>query len=68
METQLEPPGAVSLKREFIQRFEGLILSGQLAIGQRLPPEREIASQLSVSRPVVHEGLLELVARGRPVD
>jgi DNA-binding FadR family transcriptional regulator len=64
METQLEPPGAVSLKREFIQRFEGLILSGQLAIGQRLSPEREIASQLGVSRPVVHEGLLELAARG----
>jgi DNA-binding FadR family transcriptional regulator len=51
METELEPPGAVSLKREFIQRFEGLILSGQLAIDQRLPPEREIASQLGVSAP-----------------
>src|SRR5664280_3614244 len=64
METELEPSGTASLKREFIRRFEGLILSGQLAIGQRLPPEREIASQLGVSRPVVHEGLLELVARG----
>ncbi|MHB8107062.1 MAG: FadR/GntR family transcriptional regulator [Candidatus Cryosericum sp.] len=64
METELEPSGASPLKREFIGRFEGLILSGQLAIGQRLPPEREIASQLSVSRPVVHEGLLELAARG----
>jgi len=64
METELEPSGTASLKREFIRRFEGLILSGQLAIGQRLPPEREIASQLSVSRPVVHEGLLELAARG----
>jgi len=64
MEIQLEPPGAVSLKREFIGRFEGLILSGKLAIGQRLLPEREIASQLGVSRPVVHEGLLELAARG----
>ena len=64
METQLEPPGAVSLKREFIRRFEGLILSGQLAIGQRLLPERQLATHLGVSRPVVHEGLLELSARG----
>src|SRR5450756_2038682 len=64
METQLEPPGAVSLKREFIRRCEGLILSGQLAIGQRLLPERQLATHLGVSRPVVHEGLLELSARG----
>lgn len=64
METQLEPLGAVSLKREFIRRFEGLILSGQLAIGQRLPPERQLATHLGVSRPVVHDGLLELSVRG----
>jgi GntR family transcriptional regulator, transcriptional repressor for pyruvate dehydrogenase complex len=60
----LEMPTATSLKGEFIGRFEGLILSGQFAIGQRLPPERTIAIQLHVSRPVVHEGLLELAARG----
>ncbi len=60
----LEMPTATSLKGEFIGRFEGLILSGQFVIGQRLPPERTIAIQLHVSRPVVHEGLLELAARG----
>jgi len=64
MEKPLEPPVAVSPKREFIRRFEGLILSGQLAMGEHLPPERDIATQLGVSRPVVHEGLLELAARG----
>jgi len=64
MEKSLEPLATVPLKREFIRRFEGLILSGRLAIGERLPPEREIAMHLGVSRPVVHEGLLELVAHG----
>jgi len=64
MEKPLEPLATTSLKREFIRRFEGLILAGQLAIGQRLPPEREIATHLGVSRQVVHEGLLELSARG----
>jgi GntR family transcriptional repressor for pyruvate dehydrogenase complex len=64
MERPLEPLAALSLKDEFIRRFEGLILSGCLAIGEQLPPERTLAVQLGVSRPVVHEGLLELAARG----
>ena len=60
----LEPLRATSLKDEFITRFEELILSGQVSIGSRLPSERALALQLGVSRPVVHEGLAELAARG----
>ena len=45
-------------------RFEELILSGKIKIGQKLPSERELALQLGVSRPVVHEGLVELASRG----
>ena len=33
-------------------------------MGQKLPSERALALQLGVSRPVVHEGLVELAARG----
>lgn len=64
MNLALKPLRSQSLKEIFISRFEEMILSGQLGIGQRLPPERELAKQLKVSRPVVHEGLLELSARG----
>lgn len=64
MSGKLAPLRAPSLKEVFVDRFEGLILSGELAIGQRLPSERELAVQLGVSRPVVHEGLAELAARG----
>lgn len=32
--------------------------------GEQLPPERELAQEMGVSRPVIHEGLLELGARG----
>lgn len=64
MKGVLAPLKAESLKEVFISRFEDLILSGKLAIGQKLPPERELALQLGVSRPVVHEGLLELAVRG----
>lgn len=60
----LQPLRAASLKDVFIERFEELILSGELSIGQSLPPERVLARQLGVSRPVVHEGLVELAARG----
>lgn len=60
----LQPLRAASLRDVFIKRFEELILSGKVSIGQKLPSERALAVQLGVSRPVVHEGLVELAARG----
>lgn len=64
MKELLAPLKTESLTEVFIERFEHLILSGKLAIGQRLPSERELALQLGVSRPVVHEGLVILSSRG----
>jgi len=60
----LKPLKAKSLKDQCTDRFERLILSGELVIGQRLPPERELALQLGVSRPVIHESLVDLAAKG----
>ncbi|VAW29281.1 hypothetical protein MNBD_BACTEROID07-1494 [hydrothermal vent metagenome] len=60
----LEPITTESLKDVFVSRFEELILSGKISIGEMLPSERELAAQLKVSRPVVHEGLIELALRG----
>ncbi len=59
-----EPVKNDSLKDVCIRRFEGLILSGALSVGEKLPPERELAKRLSVSRPVVHEALVDLAAKG----
>ncbi len=64
LQNNFEPLKSESLTEVFIGRFERLIFSGALAIGQKLPPERELALQLGVSRPVVHEGLLHLAAKG----
>ncbi|MRR35247.1 FadR family transcriptional regulator [bacterium] len=64
MKEMMQPLKATSLKEVFITRFEDLILTGRLAMGQKLPPERELALQLGVSRPVVHEGLLDLAVKG----
>lgn len=47
-----------------LQRIETQIVSGALRAGQRLPPERELAELLGVSRPAVREALRVLEAQG----
>jgi len=47
-----------------LQRIETQIVSGALRAGQRLPPERELAEMLGVSRPAVREALRVLEAQG----
>jgi len=64
MHELLKPLKTESLVNIFIRRFEELILSGKISIGDKLLSERELAMQLGVSRSVVHEGLIELEARG----
>jgi len=53
-----------SLKDLFIQEIENMILSGKLSVGDRLPPERELAEKMSISRTVVNSGLSELSRLG----
>jgi GntR family transcriptional repressor for pyruvate dehydrogenase complex len=64
MNKSLTPISTESLTQVFIKKFEALIFSGHFSIGEKLPPERELAKQLCVSRPVVHEGLVNLTAKG----
>ncbi|ADB53457.1 FadR/GntR family transcriptional regulator [Conexibacter woesei] len=45
-------------------KLEHMILTGELAEGARLPPEREFAVQLGVSRASVREALRELELKG----
>jgi len=63
-EKLLEPITTESLKQVFVSKFEDFILSGKISIGETLPSERVLAAQLKVSRPVIHEGLIELALRG----
>ncbi len=60
----LQPVKTESLKDICIKRFEGLILSGAFSVGERLLPERELAKRLGVSRPVVHEALVDVATKG----
>ena len=55
---------APSLKDMFVQQLQGMILSGTLPVGTKLPSERDMAEQMQVSRTVVNSGLVELAAQG----
>jgi GntR family transcriptional regulator, transcriptional repressor for pyruvate dehydrogenase complex len=47
-----------------VQAIEDEILRGRLAVGARLPPEREFSERLGVSRPVVREAVRILTTWG----
>lgn len=53
-----------SLKELFISNIEAKILSGELPVGRQLPPERQLAQSMGVSRAVVNSGIVELENRG----
>lgn len=55
---------APTLKELFIEQLENMILSGKLPIGQKLPPERELAASMQVSRSVVNAGIGEMAEKG----
>ena len=64
MSLSIEPLQVNSLTGACITRLEELVLSGELRAGERLPAERDLAARLGVSRPVLHEALLDLSAKG----
>ncbi len=55
---------APTLKELFIEQLETMILSGKLRIGDKLPPERELASSMQISRSVVNAGIAEMADKG----
>jgi GntR family transcriptional repressor for pyruvate dehydrogenase complex len=65
----LEPPTAPALNRERLYEqvadyIEGLVEAGELRLGDRLPPERELAETLRVGRGVIREAVKVLHTRG----
>jgi len=55
---------ALSYTDLFVQQIENMILSGELAVGEQLPPARELSVKMGVSRPVISAGLVELEKLG----
>jgi DNA-binding FadR family transcriptional regulator len=53
-----------TLKELFVREIENMILSGKLTVGYKLPPERELAKSMQVSRAVVNAGIVEMAGKG----
>ncbi len=52
------------LYRQIAEQLRQLIARGEFALGSRLPAERDLATQLGVSRPSVREALIALEVEG----
>ena len=58
-----EPIHTATVSEAVVAQIEDLVLSGVLKSGQKLPPERELAELMDVSRPMVREAIKSLEAR-----
>jgi GntR family transcriptional repressor for pyruvate dehydrogenase complex len=61
---RITPPAKVRISDFIVAQIEHMIIDGSLKPGDPLPPERELAQQLDVSRPSLREAILKLEARG----
>jgi len=52
------------LYRQIAEQIRSLIRSGEFPAGSKLPPERDLARELGVSRPSVREALIALEVEG----
>ncbi len=64
MDLAFDKINAASLTESVVQSLLGKILSGELRAGDRLPPERELAEKMGVSRSSVHLAVMELAGKG----
>lgn len=60
MDLQFETLNKVTLTEQVMQQLAAKIVNGELKPGERLPPERELAEMLQVSRSRVREALRAL--------
>lgn len=52
------------VSESIVEQLEEMILNGALKTGDKLPPERDLAQQLDVSRPSLREALVIMEAKG----
>lgn len=58
------PEHHVTTAEEVIAHLRGMVHRGELRPGDRLPPERDLAKRLGVSRPTLRAGIRSLAAVG----
>lgn len=62
--SSIKPLNVTKLSDQIVARLETMLLEGSFRPGDRLPPERQLAEQLGVSRPSLREAIQKLAARG----
>ena len=53
-----------TVRQMFMERIVGMIISGELKPGDKLPSEREMAAQSKISKSAVHFAMVELERMG----
>jgi DNA-binding FadR family transcriptional regulator len=56
----IQPLASQRLYQQAADQIRALIRAGEYAAGDRLPPERELAKRLGISRPTVREAMIAL--------
>ena len=64
LESSFEPVATRRTFEEAVEQIAEKVKSGDLAVGQRLPSERELAAQMRISRPTLREAIKTLVEAG----
>lgn len=59
-----DPPTHRSQQARVVAHIQSMIERGELRMGDRLPPERELSSQLKISRSSIRAGIQSLAALG----
>ncbi len=61
---EIKPVSRQSIYEDIVTQIRGMISRGELAVGDRLPPERRLAEMFSVSRNTVREAIRSLAEQG----
>lgn len=61
---KFEAISAPTINELFENRLQDMILSGELAIGEKLPTEQELADAMHISKSTVHNGIKSLERKG----
>jgi GntR family transcriptional regulator, transcriptional repressor for pyruvate dehydrogenase complex len=64
LERGFEPVATRRTFEEAVEQIADKVKSGELAVGERLPSERELASRMRISRPTLREAVKILVDSG----
>lgn len=60
----IEKDSPIPIVEQIVNRATSLILSGRLRVGEKLPPERQLAEALGVARGTVQRAYLKLATSG----